>query len=156
MSPASPTYLIATCFGIGNIPIAPGTFASIATLPFVYLIEKTYGSAGLLFFGSSFFVVGCYVSGRYAKLKQQTDPSSVVIDEVSGQILTFCFIPITFWSLVIGFLLFRAFDIFKPWPINIADKRIKGGFGIMIDDMLAAGYASFTLYVMNRFVWQGV
>jgi len=146
----NPTSILATFFGIGNISIAPGTFASIATLPVVYLIEKTYGSAGLMISGISTFFIGCYVSGKYAKQIRKSDPSSIVIDEVSGQILTFCFVPINVWSLLVGFFLFRTFDIFKPWPINLADEKLKNGFGIMIDDALAAGYAALILYLIHR------
>ena len=117
------------------------------------------------------FVIGTYSADRYSKLTEINDPKEVVIDEVVGQMLTiFLTIPFSFMflsnsvpidllviiSLLVSFILFRIFDILKPWPINWIDKKIKGGFGIMLDDVMAAIFAivvydAVLIYIIDYF-----
>lgn len=150
-----PARIVATWFWIGHIPIAPGTFGSLVALPAAWAI-LTFGGEyrqGLLFLaGCAAFVVGIWASGRYARHSRQDDPKEVVVDEVMGQWFALVFaLPDHIWHLAVGFLAFRLFDILKPWPANWADKRIKGGWGIMLDDLVAGIYAAAIVYAVAHF-----
>lgn len=130
---------IATWFGSGNAPIAPGTMGSLAALPIGYVIHAAYGSGVLVVMALLTFIIGVWVTDIYMEIHKRTDdPKEVVIDEVSGQWLLLAVMPLNIQGYVLGFLLFRFFDILKPWPISWADQHVKGGFGVMIDDTMAA------------------
>ena len=132
---------IATWFGCGLSPIVSGTVGSLGALPFAYLIQ-TYSNNYVLFAAAiGIFIVGCWASNRYlAHTGRDDDPSEIVVDEVAGQWLLLSFMPSSWHSYLVGFILFRSFDIVKPWPVCVADRKIKGGFGVMFDDILAALY----------------
>lgn len=140
-------HIFAYGFGAGLIPFAPGTWGTLVGIPFVlalqYVSMPVYGVIllGLFLIG----VVFCDVTERDL---QRSDPGCIVWDEIVGFILTCWFIPITWWTLLLAFLLFRFFDIVKPWPIRYLDQHIPGGFGIMIDDVLAGIYAGIVAYVV--------
>jgi phosphatidylglycerophosphatase A len=136
-----PACLLATWFGCGLSPIMPGTAGSLGTLPFAWVIQSYFGSLALLGFSISMFFLGWYVSDIYiAKTGKKDDPGEIVIDEVAGQsLLLSCLFP-TATSYAIGFVLFRAFDIVKPWPVSKVDRDVGGGLGVMLDDMLAGAY----------------
>jgi phosphatidylglycerophosphatase A len=143
-----PAALIATFGGIGNIPFAPGTCGSLIALPLAWLI-RTYADAGTLAaVAAILFVAGWWAAARYIAVARREDPGPVVIDEVAAQMLVL--LPATRDVLAYGagFALFRLFDIVKPWPVSWADRAIKGGFGAMFDDLLAAGYAGGLLYLL--------
>jgi len=134
-------WYIATWFGCGLSPIMSGTVGSLGALPFAYLIQRYYGSAAL--FGASIliFFIGWWASNEYLKATgRDDDPREIVVDEVAGQWLVLCVLFPTWHSYLVGFLLFRVFDIVKPWPVSWADREINGGLGVMFDDMLAALY----------------
>ncbi|HXJ01253.1 MAG TPA: phosphatidylglycerophosphatase A [Micropepsaceae bacterium] len=140
---------LATCFGIGWIPFAPGTFASAAALPFGWLLVLL-GWQGVLIGAGLATVVGIWACGAHARKVGLYDPSECVLDEVAGQWVTL--VPIALqargsdWRpYVMAFLLFRLFDIFKPWPISAAEK-LPGGFGVMMDDVVAGLAAAALLY----------
>jgi phosphatidylglycerophosphatase A len=163
---------LATLHEIGYAP-APGTFASfVAAVLAAWLLRLPYGWA-LVAIGAAFsLLIGTKASSRHMREGGTAhDPSEIVIDELHGQFLTF-----TVWHLWmvalagidqalvllntvageplylgIGFLLFRFYDILKPWPISLADRRLKGGFGVMFDDTLAAIAAGTTLYAIYLF-----
>ena len=140
---------LATWFGSGNLPGAPGTWGSLAAVPVAWAIMWAGDVFVLLGATAAVFVIGCWASAVYMRETGRTDPGPVVIDEVAGQWLTL--IPAAtgvWWHWPVGFLLFRVFDIVKPWPVGWADRRIKGGLGVMADDVLAAVYAGLTLYVI--------
>ena len=144
--------LIATWFGSGKSKFAPGTIGSLATLPFAYAIHVTVGWHGLFIAAVFFFTIGCIATRNY--LKHETDnpdPKEVVIDEVAGQTLALTFFTPTITGYVLGFLLFRVFDVMKPWPISWADKNVKGAIGVMLDDILA-GIAVMFLPIIGIFV----
>ncbi len=143
-------HLFFTVLGVGHLPYAPGTWGSLAGLciSLFGLIHYSFGPAAFLGFSILLFTLG-WISSWYV-LKEtgykDTDPSFIVIDEVAGLIfaigLVGLFIPLTPWVLVGSFLLFRIFDIFKPWPIGWLDERLAtsqktAALGIMVDDMLA-------------------
>jgi len=143
----TPAGLIATFFGVGLLPRAPGTWGSLAALPFAWLIQQYLGRDALALAIILLFAAGCWAAGRHAATLGGGDPGEVVIDEVAGQWLTLLFVPADWRLYALGFVLFRLADILKPWPVNLADQAIGGGLGIMIDDVLAAGYAMAGLYV---------
>jgi phosphatidylglycerophosphatase A len=141
--------LIATVFGIGRLKPGPGTWGSAAGLVLAYPITGVAGSVGLLAGFLAVTAAGIWASDRYAAQAGASDPSEVVIDEVAGLWLTLFFAPFTILDWVIAFGLFRLFDIWKPWPISWADRRIKGGLGIMLDDLLAGLCAALAHFVLR-------
>lgn len=147
-----PAGLIATCGGIGLIPVAPGTWGSLAALPLAWLVVLGVGRGGLAVAIVLVFVLGVVAAESYVRLSRRTDPGQVVIDEVAGQWLVLCFTPLDARQYLVALLLFRAFDIAKPWPISWSERRYHGGFGVMVDDIFAAGYAFGVLAVMQRFM----
>ncbi len=143
-----PAALIATAFGVGLLPKAPGTWASLATLPLAWLLDHVAGRASLVVAGVAIAALGIWASQVYVANHRVEDPGEVVVDEVAAQLLTLAAVPLTLFSLIAGFLLFRLFDIVKPWPVSWADRKVKGGLGVMLDDLLAAGYAALGLVLL--------
>ena len=140
---------IATVFGLGFVRYAPGTAASIVALPIAWLIAFAGGRFLLLLAGLFVFAVGAWASEVYATETKKLDPSECVIDEVAGQWITCAFALVSLPSYALAFLLFRAFDIFKPWPISTTE-RLPGGIGIMADDLVAAIIAGAILVAVTR------
>ena len=152
-------YLFVTCFGIGSFRFAPGTLASLATIFFLFSLFHVLKLSNnfiliflLLIFFSSFFAIS-----EYIKLKDNKDPKEVVLDEFIGQS-----IPIYLYEVSHGtskesyeailfylyiFLLFRFFDIKKPFPVNYFDKNFKNSFGVILDDVFAGLYVVLTLII---------
>ncbi len=145
-------HFIALGFGSCLAPKAPGTFGTLVALPLVWLLSL----AGNLWF-VCFLVVGtllgCYVCGKTAADVGEHDHGAIVWDEIIGFMLTMLLVPISVTSLLVGFVLFRFFDIVKPWPIRWFDQRVHGGFGIMLDDLLAALPACMLLHSMVYLGW---
>lgn len=136
---SDPYGLLATWFGVGLSPKAPGTVGSIAALPYAALIHYFLGGPMLTLAAAALFFVGIKISDLYMeRFSRADDPSEVVIDEVAGMFLALSFIGFSLQGYVFGFIVFRLFDIFKPWPISWADNKLKGGLGVMADDILAA------------------
>ncbi|MCX8501748.1 MAG: phosphatidylglycerophosphatase A [Alphaproteobacteria bacterium] len=135
---SQPAVLLATWFGVGLIRPAAGSFGSAAAVPFLLLLAWVGGVASLAAAVTLLFALGWWSSSLYARVSRESDPSSVVIDEVFGLALVMTMIPATATAWIAGFLLFRFFDILKPFPIGWCDRHLKGGFGIMFDDGLAA------------------
>ena len=148
----NPIFLISTWFGVGLLPLAPGTWGSLAALPVAWLITNYLGQTFLLVFTILLFLLGIWTSEIYAKHTNDTDPKSIVVDEVVGQIIVTTAIPLSFFWYLAAFILFRISDILKPWPVSWLDKKIKGGLGIMLDDVAAAGYAWIILFVLNSYL----
>jgi phosphatidylglycerophosphatase A len=136
---------IATGFGLGISPVAPGTCASLAALPFAWAIRAESGAAGLAVAAALVFIIGWWAAGEAAIARGLRDPGSVVIDEIAGQWLALVPSPLDPIAYALVFVLFRLCDIWKPWPIGWADRHVAGGFGIMFDDILAAGYTLLVL-----------
>jgi phosphatidylglycerophosphatase A len=133
--------LLASWFGSGFLPGAPGTWGSLAALPFAWLIVTYGGAWPLLVAATILFCIGWIVAHVAIRDQSDHDPGWIVVDEVVGQWITLCALPLNVFAYGIGFVLFRLFDIWKPWPIRAVERRCGGGFGIMIDDVLAAIYA---------------
>ncbi|HWB48128.1 MAG TPA: phosphatidylglycerophosphatase A [Stellaceae bacterium] len=136
-----PAALIATGCGIGLLPVAPGTWASLAALPCGWLLRAEFGAAGLLLAAAVAFAAGCWAAGRVAEASGIFDPGFAVVDEVAAQLLALAAAPLDWRYYLAAFLLFRLFDIWKPFPVDWLDRHVKGGFGIMLDDVAAALYA---------------
>ncbi|WP_018982958.1 phosphatidylglycerophosphatase A family protein [Salinimonas chungwhensis] len=147
VSMKNPVHFCALGFGSGLIPVMPGTFGSVAALP---LLGATIYASGGVFVGLTLLLslIGIYLCGKTADDMQVHDHGSIVWDEIAGMFCTFLFIPITPLHLLAGFVLFRLFDILKPWPIIVVDKRMHGGLGIMLDDLLAGIMACLTLHTL--------
>ena len=142
-----PAVLVATFFGAGLAPFAPGTAGSLAALPVAWLIHVWLGQWALVAAAALVFAVGLWAAGAYARAGGGGDPSAVVIDEVAGQWLTLAVVAATPAHYAAGFVLFRVYDVVKPWPANRIDRQVHGGLGIMLDDIVAAVYAGATLWL---------
>jgi phosphatidylglycerophosphatase A len=133
---------IATVFGAGHVPAAPGTVGSLIAVPIAWVVLQLPGLAGpllLLVLATAAFASGVWATGLYAAAAGRSDPSEAIIDEVAGQFLVLIIAaPDTVWHFAAGFVLFRFFDIVKPWPVSWAQRRLRGGWAIMLDDILAA------------------
>lgn len=132
--------VLSSWFGAGLIPAAPGTFGTLAAIPVVVVI-KYLGWAAECIFLIIIIPFALWSSHAAHMLLGKDDPSEVVIDEATGFCLSVFLLPLTFLNLCLGFLIFRIFDILKPFPINVIDKRIKGGAGIVLDDIVAGVFA---------------
>lgn len=153
--PSVPVMLLATWFGCGLSRKAPGTIGSLGALPFAAVLSALAGpelSAPVLVIAALLlFAVGVVVSDRYAAAIGREDPGAVVIDEVVGIWLTLAVAPLDPWAYAVGFLAFRVADILKPFPVSLADRRVGGGLGIMLDDVVAAGYSALALWAFVRY-----
>jgi len=146
---------IATFFGIGNLPKAPGTWATLAALPIAYVFLKI-GPVSYMVLTFFLLLVGIFACEIVGKARSSHDDGDLVIDEVVGLLITMTWLPITWQSFVLGFILFRLLDILKPFPINLLDKRIKGGLGVMLDDVAAGMIANVLLQLLySKTNWLG-
>lgn len=137
-----PAFLIATWFGSGLLPKIPGTWGSAAALPFAWGIAWYGGPWALLAAAAVAFAVGIWAAETYSRHAGVKDAGPIVIDEVAGQWLTLVPAGLDPVLFIIGFFLFRATDILKPWPANWADRALDGGLGVMLDDIFAGLYAA--------------
>ena len=137
---------IATLGGIGKLFIAPGTIASLLATFTGYFILLNISKFIFLLLIIAIFFLGILSSNAHYKKYKKHDSSEIVIDEVVGQWLVVIFLNENILHLLLGFVLFRFFDIIKPWPISLADKNIKNGFGVMLDDVIAGFFAGVLLY----------
>ena len=140
-------------FGLGSglSPFAPGTMGTLVAIPFIFPL-RGLGVGGFWLALILLFLLGVWLCGRVSQKLGMHDHGGIVWDEWVGFWLTAAFIPLTWPWLLAAFVLFRIFDILKPWPIRQLDKKVGGGFGIMIDDVVAALY-SLLLLAMARLLW---
>lgn len=146
-----PGVFISTLGGVGFLRPAPGTWGSLAAL---FVWWPIVGAAGLpiqLICIALAVVGGTWVVDWTAKRCGVHDDGAIVIDELAGMWLTLVAVPQCVWAFVLGFALFRLFDIWKPWPVSWADRRVPGGFGVMLDDLIAGLLAAV---VLNVTLWQ--
>ncbi len=147
-----PASLLATWFGIGHLPKAPGTWGSLAALPFAWVLYHSGGPLILAAATIAIFAVGVWAAQRLEQADGTKDPGHIVIDEVAGQWLTLALFPADPIHYGIGFVLFRIMDIAKPWPVNWLDRHVSGGLGVMLDDIAAGAYAGGLLYLITEFL----
>ena len=138
----------ATVFGVGRAPFAPGTLASILTLPLAWIVLRYLGPVALFSLSFAIAALGFWASDVYARESETEDPSECVIDEVAGQCLACALAPLSIAGFALAFALFRLFDISKLWPISEAE-RLKGGLGIVADDMVAGLLAGLIVAVVH-------
>ncbi len=143
--------LLATWFGSGYAPKAPGTAGSLLALPFGWAIAHFGGEIWLGVATVGVTLIGIWAANVYMAQAGEHDPGPVVIDEVAGQWLSMLPLAgaLTWQIVLIAFALFRLFDVWKPWPISWADRNIEGGLGVMLDDILAGAAAAALLYGLS-------
>ena len=148
--------LIATFFNIGRVSKAPGTVATFATIPLWWALTH----AGPLIYMIVVLLLvplGIAAAQAYETQSDQHDSKEIVIDEVVGFLITMVWLPVTWQSVTLGFIIFRFLDIVKPPPIRQLDQHVKGGLGVMIDDIAAGLIGSLILqYVYTQTSWLGV
>lgn len=142
-----PGHLLSLGLGAGLMPRAPGTWGSLLAVP-IYLVLYPYGQAVYIIVVAVMFGAGIYLTGRTAKALGVHDHPAIVIDEVAGMMVTWLGAPPSWPVVLIGFVLFRLFDILKPWPIRRIDEGLGGGTGIMVDDLLAGLMAAAVLQLL--------
>lgn len=148
---------IATFFGAGLSPKAPGTAGSLATLPLAFAVAYFFGRTGIIAVTIIVYFIGVWATHQLIKDNEEKDPSRVVIDETAGQILSFVLVaPYLYHNLslnvliiyLLGFALFRFFDILKMGPVKWADTKLKNAWGVMLDDIFAGLFAAVVLLLI--------
>jgi phosphatidylglycerophosphatase A len=147
-----PIHLLSLGFGSGLSPFAPGTMGTLVAIPLYLLIAHLPLPIylGIILLGFTLGVYFCHVTSEALGVH---DHPGIVWDEVIGFWITMIAVPVVNWQWIIaGFVLFRFFDIVKPWPVKLADKRLPGGFGIMFDDVLAGIYALICMQMLDYYL----
>ena len=140
-------YFLAFGLGSGLAPVAPGTAGSaLGLLLFIPALYAPFPVQVIIIVIG--FALGVWVSDRVAKHMEVKDPGGIVWDEFVGMWITLLWLPSEIWLLP-AFLLFRLFDIWKPWPVRVADEKLAGGLGIMLDDVFAGFYALVAVQILN-------
>lgn len=143
--------LLGSWFGCGLSPVAPGTVGSIGAMP-LYFLLRFAGSWAVVAGAVSITLLGIWISGKIARAADSTDPQFVVLDEVAGVLVTLSFAKEGWrWALV-GLVLFRLFDITKPPPCRLIERKLPPGPGIMLDDTIAGIMAAVVLVIVQHFV----
>ena len=148
----NPVHFLAFGLGSGLAPKAPGTAGTLASLPFFYFMSFLNINTYLIVL-SIVIIFGIWLCGKTSSDLGVHDHPGIVWDEFAGMFVTMIAVPVTWISVLAGFLLFRLFDIWKPWPIGLLDKRISGGLGIMLDDILAGVFAAAVLQLAIVVGW---
>ncbi|WP_045857073.1 phosphatidylglycerophosphatase A family protein [Teredinibacter purpureus] len=145
-----PRLLFAFGFGSGLSPIVPGTMGTLMAVPLYWLLASLALPyyIGVVIVAS---VVGIYLCGYASKVLGVHDHKGIVWDEFVGLWITLIAVPFSWQTLMAGFVLFRFFDMVKPWPISVVDRKVHGGFGIMVDDVLAGIAAAVILQVLMAY-----
>ena len=146
-----PLCLLAYGFGSGLSPVAPGTMGTLAAIP-IYWLMQPLSLSWYLFGVIVAFFAGIVICQRAADWVGLDDPGAIVWDEIVGFLITMIAAPTGLGWIVLGFVLFRLFDIAKPWPVSFADRKLHGGLGIMVDDVLAGIYALLVMQAIAYFI----
>ena len=144
-------FIATGCF-IGNISFAPGTFGTVLGLIPCFLLSKIYFSIAVLL-TLIFILCAIWIANEAEKILKTKDPGCIVIDEIAGIILTLSGLPFNITSVTAGFLVFRALDIWKPYPIRWLENKSSGGIGIVLDDVAAGILSNFILRVFMRMIY---
>lgn len=147
-----PVHLLSLGFGAGLAPKAPGTFGTLVGIPAVLLFAPLGVNAylGVVVF---FALLGVFLCGETGKALKKHDDPAIVWDEIVGFMMTMIAVPVSWQSLLLAFVLFRFFDIRKPWPIRWLDRNVSGGLGVMLDDIVAG---LFSLVIIHALIGAGV
>jgi phosphatidylglycerophosphatase A len=145
-----PVHLLALGFGSGLAPVAPGTFGSLVGLLFGLAVAP-FGLRVAVAVTIAVTLAGIWICGESARKLGVHDHSAIVWDEVAGMMLTLLAAPRSWWGIAFAFGLFRLFDVWKPWPIREIDHGMRGGLGIMLDDVMAAVMAAIVLLLIKKY-----
>jgi phosphatidylglycerophosphatase A len=143
--------LLATWWGTGYSPLASGTVGTLAAIP-LYLVLTRLSLPLYILTLVPFLFFSCWVAGAAEEIFAEKDSGKIVIDEVIGYLITMTGIPFSWRGVILGFFLFRFFDIVKVPPANIIDRRLKNGWGVVLDDVVAGVYACVVLHLLLRFM----
>jgi phosphatidylglycerophosphatase A len=144
-------HVLAVWFGCGHVPVAPGTAGTLGAIP-LYLVVRPLGLAAVAATAVAVTLVGIWAGGVVERRLGTKDPQIVCIDEVAGVFITWLAAPATWTGLVVGVVLFRVFDQWKPWPARAAE-RLGGGAGVMLDDVAAGAWGAALLLVARALHW---
>ncbi|MFW2372099.1 MAG: phosphatidylglycerophosphatase A [Gammaproteobacteria bacterium] len=143
----NPVHFLSLGFGSGLSPKAPGTMGTLAAIP-LYLLLATLDLEWYLLITLLISILGIWFCGYTSAALKVHDHPGIVIDEFAGFLITMIAVPLNLYTLVLGFMLFRLFDIIKPWPIGWLDRKLHGGLGIMLDDIVAGIYALASVHLI--------
>jgi phosphatidylglycerophosphatase A len=143
---SDPVLFLAFGFGSGLAKKAPGTFGTLAAIPVYLAIVQANSLLAYSLFTLVVTLVGVWICGQAAEKLGEHDFGGIVWDEIAGYLITMWLVPFSWEAVGLGFVLFRVFDIFKPWPIRWIDRQVHGGLGIMLDDVLAGVFAGGLLF----------
>ena len=146
-----PVQFLAFGFGSGLSPRAPGTAGTLVAIP-LYLLFAEWNLLQYTLLVLVSVVLGVWICGAASRQLQVHDHPGIVWDEFVGYWITMWAVPVDWVWIIAGFVVFRVYDIVKPWPVNVLDRKVGGGFGIMIDDVLAGVMACLTLHIALRLV----
>ena len=135
---------VATGFFIGTVPFAPGTFGTLIGLPVCFLLSRLNFLQSVICI-LVFIPFAIWIASAAEKILRQKDPGQIVIDEIAGVMVTFAGLPFNLKTALAGFIIFRVLDILKPFPIRTLEKRVGGGSGVVLDDVLAGVYGNLIL-----------
>ena len=147
-----PVHFFSFGFGAGLLPKAPGTFGTLPAIALVWLFAPLDVAAymGVVVFAC---IIGIYLCGATAKAMGEHDAPAIVWDEIAGYMIAMIAVPVSWQALLLAFVLFRVFDIIKPWPISWLDKKVEGGFGIMLDDIVAGFITLVLMHIVLSLGW---
>lgn len=143
----NPLHFLSFGFGSGYMPVAPGTFGTLAAIP-VFVLLSQLSTLNYVIILTVMLIAGIYLCGYTSRALGVHDHKAIVWDEVVGYLLTMLMVSPSLLNICLGFILFRLFDIWKPWPINLLDRNVHGGLGIMLDDVLAGIFAAIVLQLV--------
>ena len=143
----NPVHLISLGYGSGLSPKAPGTMGTLAAIP-LYLLLATLDLQWYLLFTLLLTLSGVWFCAYTSAALEVHDHPGIVIDEFAGFLITMIAVPFNLYTVILGFMLFRLFDIVKPWPISWLDRKVHGGLGIMLDDILAGMFALCAMHLI--------
>ncbi len=146
-----PACFLAYGFGAGLAPKAPGTFGTLVALP-IYWLMQNWSLTAYIVLVLVMFIAGIWLCQKASDWLKQDDASGIVWDEIVGYLVAMTFAPSGWQWMLVGFVLFRFFDIVKPWPVSLADRKLHGGLGVMLDDVVAGLYAAIFLLIITHFL----
>ena len=143
--------IASTWFGTGYSPLASGTVGTLAAIP-LYLLMANLPDSAYIVVLVLFTLLSCRISGQAEVIFGEKDSSRIVIDEVVGYLFTMIAVPVGWKSVILGFFLFRFFDITKVPPARYFDRNLKNGYGVVLDDVVAGIYSCVALHLLTRFI----
>ena len=151
---SNPVHFLALGFGSGLLKPAPGTWGTLVAVPLYLALIQVVSPSGLAYMAVVLlgFAAGVYLCGKTADDVGVHDHGAIVWDEIIGFLITMIALPASWLNIILGFALFRLFDIWKPWPIRVIDKSVHGGTGIMVDDVIAGVFACLLLHALQPFL----